>query len=344
MLPYDPRLLEILSFLTRRQAWLSPREISKEFRPRGEAGPPRPVPPRGEFPPRRGQLRLLPLSPRERPGPPGRPRPRLGPEGPRDPRHPPLRLLLQRRGRPRGQRPLRRPGVLDPGGCNGSVRAVLGHRQSPAPRRPRRALLLEEHALLLLSLPPPRHRGRQRPPPGRGGQPPFRGAGPPPRPLALRGPGREGRRPLPPRDPPADGAPLDALLLPPRVGRDPGEGGGPDPRLREGVPLQDPGPSRGRPPPPPGAMALPARGLRRGLPAAAHLLRLDAAQELPLRECEAPHALRGQDGHVRRARLGARDLHVPEAGAARLGPLPALLLPPERPAASGVFGGPGVPH
>ena len=32
MLPYDPRLLELLSFLTRRQAWLSPREISKEFR------------------------------------------------------------------------------------------------------------------------------------------------------------------------------------------------------------------------------------------------------------------------------------------------------------------------
>jgi len=32
MLPYDPRLLELLSFLTRRQAWLSPAEIAQEFR------------------------------------------------------------------------------------------------------------------------------------------------------------------------------------------------------------------------------------------------------------------------------------------------------------------------
>ena len=33
----DPRILELLTFLTRRQAWLSPQEVSREFRLGGEA-------------------------------------------------------------------------------------------------------------------------------------------------------------------------------------------------------------------------------------------------------------------------------------------------------------------
>ena len=32
---FDPRLMKLLTFLTRRQAWLAPNEISQDFRPDG---------------------------------------------------------------------------------------------------------------------------------------------------------------------------------------------------------------------------------------------------------------------------------------------------------------------
>ena len=31
---FDPRLMKLLTFLTRRQAWLAPNEVSRDFKPK----------------------------------------------------------------------------------------------------------------------------------------------------------------------------------------------------------------------------------------------------------------------------------------------------------------------